>query len=173
MTLTSKSIAAALGVCAALFQPLAMSSAIAEQAVQYLDDRSTPQMLVQSYYNAINQKQYARAYGYYADNGSAPKDFQSWADGYSGTQHVSVQFGPTEADPGAGQIYWALPVALSVLGTDGSTQVFTGCYELHMTNPGIVTEPPYPPMGIEDGHFSKSDASMADAAAALQPLDHC
>lgn len=153
------------------FQPFTAAQAQAEE--QYMDNRSTPQKLIESFYNAINKKQYARAYRYYAANGSTPKDFQTWADGYANTKHVSVKFGPTEPDPGAGQIYWALPVALSVLSTDGSEKVFTGCYEIHMTNPGIVTDPPHHPMGIENGHFKKSNASFVQAGAELGPIDQC
>ncbi|MGH6859926.1 MAG: hypothetical protein ACRECY_06700, partial [Phyllobacterium sp.] len=33
---------------------------------EYLDDRSTPETVIKSYYNAINRQEYARAYSYYA-----------------------------------------------------------------------------------------------------------
>ncbi|MFT4962262.1 MAG: hypothetical protein ACI92Z_003359 [Paracoccaceae bacterium] len=151
----------------------AISPTLSIAAEQYLDNRSTPQKLIESFYNAINKQQYARAYGYYSDNGSAPKNFQDWADGYSKTKHVSVQFGPTEPNPGAGQIYWALPVVLSVLADNGDTTVFTGCYEIHMVNPGIITLPPHPPMGINDGHFKKTSKSISAAAASLTLLNNC
>ncbi|MCK7612095.1 hypothetical protein [Roseibium sediminicola] len=113
----------------------------------YLDDRSTPQKLVESYYFAISHRYYAQAYGYFQD-GAAPADFDSWAKGYSDTGTVTVKFGATAPDPGAGQIFWALPVAISAAKTDGTTQVFTGCYKIHMANPGMQTDPPYQPMGI-------------------------
>lgn len=131
-------------------------------AVQYMDDRSTPKALVQSYYNAINQQQYARAYGYFSE-GFAPKDYDSWVKGYADTASVAVQVGATRPDPGAGQIYWALPVAISVRKTDGSHEVFAGCYTIHMTNPGMQDTPPYQPMSISGAELAKSSKPVQDA----------
>ena len=134
----------------------------ASATVQYLDDRSTPQQLVQSYYNAINLQQYARAYGYFSP-GAVPSDFETWAKGYAATKSVSVQFGPAQPDPGAGQVYWALPVAISALGTDGETTVFSGCYQIHLTNPGMQVDPPFQPMSINSAKLSKVDKPIQDA----------
>jgi len=134
----------------------------ASEALQYLDDRSTPQKLIQSYYNAINKKQYARAYGYFT-KGSAPSDFESWSEGYAKTKSVSVQFGSTRPDPGAGQIYWALPVAISSLDTDGKTEVFAGCYKIHLTNPGMQVDPPFQPMSIDGAKLEASTKRIAEA----------
>ena len=114
----------------------------------YLDDRSTPQTLVDSYYSAISQKSYAQAYSYFAQ-GSAPTDFEAWVKGYANTASVKVKFGETAPDPGAGQIYWSLPVAISASLTDGSRQTFAGCYKIHLTNPGMQSDPPFQPMGID------------------------
>lgn len=144
---------------------LIASASVAVAAVQYMDDRSTPESLVQSYYNAINQKQYTRAYGYFSD-GFAPKDYQNWARGYAETKSVSVQFGNTQPDPGAGQIYWALPVAISVLMADGTTKVYAGCYTIHMTNPGMQTDPPFAPMSINSAKLSETDRPVQDAVPA-------
>ncbi|MCV6586397.1 MAG: hypothetical protein OIF47_12740 [Marinibacterium sp.] len=134
----------------------------ARAETQYLDDRSTPQTLVQSYYDAINKQQYARAYGYFTPD-AAPADFASWSAGYAKTKSVSVQFGPTQPDPGAGQIFWALPVAISALGTDGQTSVFAGCYTIHLTNPGMQMDPPFQPMSIQSAHLSPSDQPIHSA----------
>lgn len=129
---------------------------------QYLDDRSTPETLVQSYYNAINQKQYTRAYGYFS-KGFAPKGYENWVNGYGETKSVSVQFGSTQPDPGAGQIYWALPVAIAALSTDGSTKVYSGCYTIHLTNPGMQTDPPFQSMSINSAKLSVSDEQIQNA----------
>ncbi|WP_269582388.1 hypothetical protein [Roseibium sp. Sym1] len=128
----------------------------------YLDDRSTPQKLVESYYFAISNRYYAQAYGYFSEN-AAPADFDSWVNGYSDTSSVKVKFGPTAPDPGAGRIYWALPVAVSAEKTDGTKQVFTGCYKIHMANPGMQSDPPYQPMGIVSATL-KETAGTFDAA---------
>jgi hypothetical protein len=123
------------------------ASAIADDWT-FLDDRSSPQKLVESYYYAINNKLYVQAFSYFSE-GASPKDFDTWSKGYAETKSVSVKFGSTSPDPGAGQIYWALPVSLSAKHTDGSTKVFAGCYTVHMINPGMQSDPPYVPMGIE------------------------
>jgi len=124
----------------------------------YLDDRSTPQKLVESYYFAISHGYYAQAYSYFQED-TAPKDFNSWADGYSDTGIVKVKFGATTPDPGAGQIFWALPVAISAAKTDGTAQVFTGCYKIHMANPGMQTDPPYQPMAIVAATLKETKSS--------------
>ncbi len=121
----------------------------------YRDDRSTPQALIESYYNAINRKEYTRAYGYYSEEGREP-DFKTFAKGYEGTKSVKVAVRKTDPDPGAGQIYWSLPIAIESESEDGNKQVFTGCYTIRMTNPGMQEEPPYKPMQIMTGSLTKS-----------------
>jgi len=121
----------------------------------YRDDRSTPQALIESYYNAINRKEYARAYGYYSEEGREP-DFKTFAKGYEGTKSVKVAVRKTDPDPGAGQIYWSLPIAIESESEDGNKQVFTGCYTIRLTNPGMQEEPPYKPMQIMTGSLTKS-----------------
>lgn len=121
----------------------------------YLDDRSTPQKLLESYYNAINRKEYARAYSYYAE-GQLGTDFEDYAKGYEGTQSVLVKLGNSEPDPGAGQIYWSVPIAIESTLTEGKSQVYTGCYTISMSNPAMQTVPPFKPMAIMAGTLSKS-----------------
>ena len=134
----------------------------AAPAEPYLDDRSTPEALVQSFYNAIGQQQYARAWGYFTP-GRTPGDFAAWAAGYGETVSVAVRFGPTAPDPGAGQITWALPVAIAALGRDGATTVYAGCYRIHLANPAIQTDPPFQPMSIDGASLQRSSRPV-DAA---------
>ena len=61
----------AFGFCAFTMQML--SPALADDWT-YLDDRSTPQKLVESYYAAISNGSYAQAYSYF-QQGSAPARF--------------------------------------------------------------------------------------------------
>ena len=122
---------------------------------EYLDNRSTPQQLLESYYNAINRKEYARAYSYYAE-GQQGDDFEKYAKGYEGTESVSVKLGSSEPDPGAGQIYWSVPIAIESKLADGKSQVYTGCYTISMSNPAMQEVPPFKPMSIMTGTLSKS-----------------
>lgn len=134
----------------------------ADDGPQYLDDRSTPQKLIQSYYNAINQQDYVRAYSYY-ESGSAPKDFGTWSKGFEHTKSVKVHLGTTYADPGAGQINWALPIAIEAVQKNGDSSVYAGCYDIHMANYGMQVEPPYQPMSIVSGSLKKSTESLHNA----------
>lgn len=144
---------------------LIATASLAVAEVQYMDDRSTPETLVQSYYNAINQKQYTRAYSYFTD-GWAPKVYQSWAKGYAETKSVSVQFGSTQPDPGAGQIDWALPVAISALMMDGTTKVYAGCYMITWTNPAMQIDLPFVPISILRANLRETDKPVQDAVPA-------
>lgn len=125
----------------------------------YRDDRSTPQALVESYYNAINRKEYARAYGYYSEEGREP-DFKTFTKGYEKTKSVKVAVRKTEPDPGAGQIYWSLPMAIEAESEDGKKEVFSGCYTIRLSNPAMQEEPPYKPMQIMTGSLTKSPLAL-------------
>lgn len=124
----------------------------------YLDDRSTPPTLIRSYYNAITRGEYSRAYSYYPTN-TLPA-FATWSKGYENTRSVEVITGKAVADPGAGNIYYNLPVAIRSVSKDGKIEVFGGCYVLHITNFGMQTEPPYQPMTIRSGKLSKSTTTL-------------
>lgn len=128
----------------------------------YKDDRSTPQALIESYYNAINRKEYARAYSYYSEEGREP-EFSTFAKGYENTKSVKVAIRKTEPDPGAGQIYWSLPIAIESESADGNKQVFTGCYTLRLTNPAMQEQPPYKPMEIMTGSLTKSPLEIEES----------
>ncbi|MEM1363721.1 MAG: hypothetical protein AAGF94_18805 [Pseudomonadota bacterium] len=145
-----------------------VTPAPSQQALQYMDDRSTPEAVIQSYYNAINLGQLTRAYGYFSD-GWAPKDYASWAEGYADTKSVSVQIGSAPEDPGAGQVLWHIPVAVSALDKTGKTKVFAGCYEIHLTEPEMQTDPPFQPISINKATLSPSDQPIQDALPSTCP----
>lgn len=130
-----------------------------ETPPDYRDDRSTPQALITSYYNAINRKEYARAYSYYSEEGREP-DFATYVKGYEHTANVKIALGSTEPDPGAGQIYWSLPLAIQSETDDGKSEVYTGCYTIRMINPSIQEAPPFRPMSIMTGSLTKSPLEL-------------
>lgn len=152
--------ASSLAATALIGAALSVSAAAADWT--YMDDRSSPQKLVESYYYAISNRYYVQAYSYFRQS-TAPQDFESWAKGYADTKSVSVKFGSTAPDPGAGQIYWALPVVIEAVQADGKSKVYTGCYKIHMTNLGMQTDPPYEPMGIDSASLKETTQSFKDA----------
>jgi hypothetical protein len=119
----------------------------------YLDDRSTPTGVMQSLFNAINRKEYLRAYSYWENAGYSPNvpPFAQFEQGYQETASVDVTIGMVGGDVGAGQIYYTVPVVLQVQTTTGEAQTFAGCYTLHLARPEIQAAPPFQPLAIQMG----------------------
>src|SRR5260221_174756 len=107
----------------------------------YIDSRSGALETLQSLFNAINRREFTRAYGYWETSASLPS-FNSFQQGYANTQSVQWSFGAVSSDAGAGQFYYSVPVTLRAQ-TIGGLQTFVGCYVLHLSNPGIQGAPPY------------------------------
>src|SRR5579871_784251 len=61
----------------------------------YLDDRSTPEAVINSYYDAVNKREYARAYTYWEPDAAAREllPFDDWAQGYADTTSVDLTIG--------------------------------------------------------------------------------
>ena len=134
---------------------LLASPALAEDQPDYLDDRSTPEAVISSYYNAINRAEYARAYSYFGQD-DAP-NYDKWETGYSDTLHVDVSFGQSAQEGAAGSTYWTLPVKLDVTATEGQHSFFAGCYTLRLAQPAIQA-PPFQPLHIMEGKLKKTGA---------------
>lgn len=131
------------------------SPALAQSANRYIDDRSTAEAVITSYYNAINRKEYARAYSYFG-RGNAPNSYGPWKAGYANTQSVSVSFGDVESEGAAGSTYYSVPVFLSV-GASSGPSYFSGCYTVRLAQP-TIQEPPFAPMHIENGSLKAARA---------------
>jgi hypothetical protein len=134
----------------------------------YLDDRSDPVMTLRSLFNAINRKEYVRAYSYWQTPGASPDvpTFSQFKQGYQDTVSVDATFGSVVSDAGAGQIYYNVPAALKVLTTSGQTQTFVGCYTLHLAQPAIQATPPFEPLGIRSARV-KQVANDADLSTLM------
>ena len=132
----------------------------------YLDNRSGPIETISSLLNALNLKEYVRAYSYFQNPSTFPGPYNSYAAGFSDTDVVTVTFGSVQNDAGAGNLYYKVPLAMKVLTTTGSIQTFVGCYTLHLSQPSFQGTPPFRPLGIKTGKFTKVDNSL-DANALL------
>ncbi len=77
----------------------------------------------------------------------------SIADGFSDTGLIKAVFSDVMSDPGAGQLYYQVPVAQLVTTTSGGRQTFVGCFTLHMSIPAMPATPPFELLGIKKGHF--------------------
>lgn len=122
---------------------------------RYIDDRSGPEEILTSLYNAINAGDFARAWSYFAPY-EAPS-FSAYIRGFEETEHVRLQTGQPERDGAR----WHVPVVLEARQTDGSTSIFTGCYTVLDAVPR--TRPPYQPIAIQSGHFHAFDGPLEEA----------
>jgi hypothetical protein len=120
----------------------------------FIDNRSGAVEVVKSLLNAINRKEYVRAYSYFQNPTTFPGSYSSYEAGFSDTVSVTAVFGTVTSDAGAGQFYYQIPVAETVTTTGSTTQLFVGCYTLHLANPGMQGMLPFEPLGITEGHFT-------------------
>jgi hypothetical protein len=144
---------------------LAGTPVLAQDQPDYLDDRSTAQSVIASFYNAIDRKEYARAWSYYQDGEGVPA-FDDFLTGYESTESVAVTFGETAEEGAAGSIFYTLPVSLDAVDAGGRHSYFAGCYTLRLANPQIQAEPPFRPLHIVEGHLKKAKGAGTSFAPA-------
>jgi hypothetical protein len=137
-----RTLAAIISLCLA-------APAFAQDELPYVDDRSSPEAVVTSFYNAINRGEFARAYSYYQE-GEGVGDYNEFVTGYADTVHVEVTTRAATSEGAAGSIYYTLPVAIDARETDGRHAGFAGCYTLRLVNPQLQ-EPPFRPLHIVSG----------------------
>lgn len=123
-------------------------------AARYLDDRSDAVQVLRSLFNAVNRKEYLRAYSYWEPGAAELKSLDQFAQGYANTKSVQLIAGSPLTDAGAGQFYFKVPVTLFAQTGDGATQTFVGCYTLHISNPSIQGTPPFQPLAISAARVS-------------------
>jgi hypothetical protein len=146
---------------AALLSCLSHNPALA-QDTRYIDDRSSAASIVNSFYNAVNRKEYARAWDYFGDQKPA-KDLATFAKGFENTVQVNVAIGNVATEGAAGSTFYYLPVAINAVDKDGSEQVFSGCYTARLADPATQAESPFRPLHIEKGSLKRSDRPFDEA----------
>jgi len=120
----------------------------------FLDNRSGPLETVTSLLNALNRKEYVRAYGYYQNPSLYPGAYDPYAAGYADTATITTVFGTSQSVAATSNGYYKQPLAMRVQKTDASIQTFVGCYTLHLAQPAGQNTPPFQPMGITAGNFN-------------------
>ncbi|WP_102959297.1 hypothetical protein [Mangrovicella endophytica] len=128
----------------------------------YRDDRSTPEAVISSLYNAVARHEYTRAWSYFDDGPDRP-DFATFAKGYEDTAAVSLKLGKGTSEGAAGSIYALVPVVVQSMVTGGERTVYAGCYQLKQVQPAAQIEPPFHPLGIVKGRLEKTNASFEEA----------
>jgi len=163
LSATAPAAAMAQGTTSALTAESAAGATANATEPPYLDDRSDAVAVLSSFYNAINRREYARAYGYWRPGATTLPSYQDFEQGYSATQSVTLTTGSVQSDAGAGQRNYRVAVILEAQLRDGSTQTFAGCYDLHLASPAIQT-PPFEPLSI-------TAASIQQVTGGANPAD--
>lgn len=111
----------------------------------FYEDRTAPVAALVSFYNAVNRKEYERAYSYFQGAPNPSPDlvgpYAQFAAGYANTASVTLAVGEVVEDAGAGNLFASFPVVITAKQTNGNTQVFSGCYFMHRVNTGISEDP--------------------------------
>jgi len=125
-------------------------------AANYVDDRSAGEAVIRSYYNAVNRKEYTRAYGYWESGASQLPAFTPFQAGYANTKSVTLLTKPGTIGAGAGQTYYSVPAVITASNTDGTTTIFAGCYTLHLGSPNAQATPPFQPVTIQSARITQA-----------------
>ncbi|MBB3952675.1 hypothetical protein [Aureimonas jatrophae] len=157
------------GVAAAFLAVLAPGArAQTPDAAPYLDDRSTPEAVLRSLYNAVDRGEIVRAWSYFRDTPERP-DFETFRRGYETTLAVRLRLGTASAESGMSQTDWRVPAVIEARDRNGTRRVFAGCYTIHQTQPGVQGEPPFRPIAVTAGHLRAVDAGFDAAEATCTP----
>jgi hypothetical protein len=140
-------------------------------ATRYVDDRSTSETVIRSYYNAVNRKEYTRAYGYWEIGASQEPAFATFQAGYASTASVTLLTKPGTMGNGAGQTYYTVPAVISASNTDGTTTLFSACYTLHLGSANAQATPPFKPLAIQSARIAQaaSGSNTSDLLNAACP----
>jgi hypothetical protein len=118
-------------------------------------DVGDPLAILQSYYAAINARDFARAYTYWGDNGQASgQTFTQFSQGFATTDHVAIDVGAPQSGGAAGSIFADVPIVIVATQKDGAQQTFCGTYTLRRPN-----VPPFDQLGWRIDHAAISQTA--------------
>lgn len=96
------------------------------------DDRNDPIVALASYYDAINARDYRRAYDAWE---SPPSSSEQFARGFFDTNRVRLLVDPSiNIEGAAGSVYASIPAIIVTTTRSGTERVFAGCYVMRRSN---------------------------------------
>lgn len=107
-------------------------------ALPYFDNRSSAEGVIFSAYNAINRREFSRAYSYFAKPPAASA--AAYARGFDGTAMVQIATGRSRQDDGAVSLSRTVPVAIRSVARDGSESFYAGCITAGSAQSGDGTQ---------------------------------
>lgn len=116
-----------------------------------------------SYYNAINGRDYRRAFSYW----QTPIDsFENFVKGYDKTEKVRlIVEPPTLIEGAAGSLYVQIPTVLLATQKGGEEATFSGCYTMRKSN---LRPPDIPKEDV--WHIYRADIKTAPADAEIPQM---
>ena len=122
------------------------------------EDIKSPVGLLASFYNAINTREYDRAYRYWEN---PPASLEEFARGYRDTVKVQlIVEPPMKIDGAAGNSQAEIPTLIIARLQNGTERIYSGCYVMTESNQG----------NLEDGAWRISRASLSPVATATSIL---
>ncbi len=79
---------------------LAVIIRVPADTISKYDDVGSPEHVMLSFENAINTKDFQRAWNYWKPQPGP--DFEKWKKGYADTKHIDIYYKYKESDAGAG-----------------------------------------------------------------------
>lgn len=111
---------------------LVLCALLAQANVGPQDDPSNPIAALASYYEAINSKDYRRAYRFWE---SPESSFERFVAGFADTDRVRLLVEPsTRIEGAAGSVYAEVTTIVVATTRAGNERVFAGCYTLRRSN---------------------------------------
>ena len=96
------------------------------------DDNSDPVVTLASYYNAINARDYRRAFRFWE---SSPQSFDQFTRGFADTDTVRLLIEPPgHLEGAAGSSFAEISTVIIATTRGGNERVFAGCYTLRKSN---------------------------------------
>src|ERR1051325_5742241 len=96
------------------------------------DDRSDPITTLSSYYEAVNSRDFRRAYGYWE---SPPQSYEQFERGFADTNRVRLLIEPSPRLEGAaGSSFAEISTIVVATTRSGNERIFAGCYTLRKSN---------------------------------------
>jgi hypothetical protein len=141
-----KSFAAYVAVAAVAIAASVSMAQSQPELPDYLDDRSTPEQLIHSYFNALNRSEYVRAFSYFAPD--VFESFDAMQFKYDDVVKLDVTIGQSAQESAAGANYYQFPVEVEYEHAEGQHHIERGCISIRWPRPQADDRPPFEPMAI-------------------------
>ncbi len=121
-------------LAAVLIAVVTLSSASGSARAQAEQGNNSAEVMLLSYYSAINLRNYPEAYAYWVNT---PQTYDDFAAGYADTDHVEPYFGVFQPAVSSAAEIGRVPAVLFGYHTDGSVVSYYGCFVIYPTSTGL------------------------------------